>query len=64
MMCLPDSSSDSGGSDTGIPKLLCSKSGEGGENMPNVSFLSAAGGEPADGSEFSLVSSIVAAVFF
>jgi hypothetical protein len=63
-MCLPDPSSDSGESDAHIPKPLCSESGEGGENMPNVSFLSAAGGEPADGSEFSLGSSIVATVGF
>jgi hypothetical protein len=54
-MYLPDPSSDSGGGDARIPKQLCSKSGEGGESMPNVSFLPAAGREPADGSEFSLV---------
>jgi hypothetical protein len=53
--CMPKSlfpSSDGEGVSC-IPKLLSSKSGESGESMPNAFFVS------ADGSEFSLGSSII-----
>jgi hypothetical protein len=62
-MYLPDPSSDPEGGNACISKRLFSELEEGGESMPNVSFLLAAGREPADGSEFSLGRSIEVTIF-